>query len=473
MSAVDTVLAAGKGLVVAPAGCGKTQLIVDSLRIPVRSPTLVLTHTTAGVAALRHRLVDKEVPSEHYRLSTIAGWALNIIGMFPERCGYVHNPLDDPDFPQVQNAVAELCSSGHIDKLLAATYSRLLVDEYQDCSISQHLITEALARSLSTVVFGDPLQAIFGFGEPVPNWENTVNASFPQIATLDIPWRWKKVGADKLGTWLLSVRTALLNYRQIDLRTCNSHVTWHQLSGNHGQDLKAQLKAQYQILRNHPHEKLLIIGDSIHADSRHRYASRSQGVSVVEPVELEEIVTASRVMNGQKGMPLLETVLAFLSRVMTNVKSSHMLKRVHSISNGRNRTAPTVQEAAALELSIGGGYSEAITLMNSMNADRDRRMYRKSAFNVMIEALRQSAFLDEPLDEIVARLREQRRHACRTIPYKAIGSTLLFKGLEAEHVLILDADSPRNPMSREHLYVALSRGSKSVTIFSRSPHLPA
>jgi DNA helicase-2/ATP-dependent DNA helicase PcrA len=43
-----------RGLVIAPAGCGKTQLITDALaRHGGSKPILVLTHTNAGVAALR------------------------------------------------------------------------------------------------------------------------------------------------------------------------------------------------------------------------------------------------------------------------------------------------------------------------------------------------------------------------------------------------------------------------------------
>ena len=63
------------------------------------------------------------------------------------------------------------------------------------------------------------------------------------------------------------------------------------------------------------------------------------------------------------------------------------------------------------------------------------------------------------MDEAAAQLREKRRHAGRSIPNKAVGSTLLLKGLEADHVLLLDADNQGNSrMTKEHLYVALSRG---------------
>ncbi len=49
-----------------------------------------------------------------------------------------------------------------------------------------------------------------------------------------------------------------------------------------------------------------------------------------------------------------------------------------------------------------------------------------------------------------------------------VGSTLLLKGLEADHTVIVDADV----MKATDLYVAISRGSRSLTVVSKSPLLP-
>jgi hypothetical protein len=54
-----------------------------------------------------------------------------------------------------------------------------------------------------------------------------------------------------------------------------------------------------------------------------------------------------------------------------------------------------------------------------------------------------------------------------SLPRRAVGSTLLLQGLEAEVAVILEADdlSPRN------LYVAMTQGSKKLLVCSRSPVL--
>lgn len=125
--------AINRGSVTAPAGCGKTHLIAEALARHCGSkPILVLTHTNAGVVALRARLDDAGVPAKAYRLSTIDGWAMRLISTFPVRSA--HNPdllqLANPgiDYPNIRVAAAKLLKAGHVNDILAASYARLIVD---------------------------------------------------------------------------------------------------------------------------------------------------------------------------------------------------------------------------------------------------------------------------------------------------------------------------------------------------------
>jgi hypothetical protein len=59
---------------------------------------------------------------------------------------------------------------------------------------------------------------------------------------------------------------------------------------------------------------------------------------------------------------------------------------------------------------------------------------------------------------------EFRYKACPSGRGKLIGTTLLVKGLEFDHAIVLDADS----LSRKELYVAITRGANSLTIISSS-----
>jgi hypothetical protein len=80
MPNVASLLDVINGTITAPAGCGKTHLIADTLsNNPVAKPVLVLTHTNAGVASLRSKLDKLSVAPSKYRLSTIDGWAIRLV----------------------------------------------------------------------------------------------------------------------------------------------------------------------------------------------------------------------------------------------------------------------------------------------------------------------------------------------------------------------------------------------------------
>ncbi len=52
----------------------------------------------------------------------------------------------------------------------------------------------------------------------------------------------------------------------------------------------------------------------------------------------------------------------------------------------------------------------------------------------------------------------------RPVPVRAVGSTLLLKGLEADISVVLDA----GPFGPEHLYVAMTRGAQRLVVCSHS-----
>ena len=61
------------------------------------------------------------------------------------------------------------------------------------------------------------------------------------------------------------------------------------------------------------------------------------------------------------------------------------------------------------------------------------------------------------------------RHKGRPISHrKLIATTLLVKGLEYDHAVVLNAEA----LDAKDLYVAMTRGSKSLTIISTGRYLP-
>lgn len=469
---VEAVLGSRQGLIVAPAGCGKTHLITETLNIAQNKPYLVLTHTTAGVAALKQRLKRLRVPNDNFVVSTIDGWARRIANMFPASCNVVASP-ENPKFfyQELRRNVTTYVSSGHIAEVIQSLYTRLLVDEYQDCDADQHNLICSLSAYLPTIVFGDPMQSIFNFGGPMPSWVDDVQVRFPVINQLNTPWRWNNAGTPILGQWILRSRELLLRGISVDLLSCPEYIHWIHLTGNVQIDTLNQIQAQY-LLRNDnaANDSLLVIGDSSNPKSRHKFASSSRGIDVVEPVDLSDIMAAAFEIDNLSGLNLANHLLTFFTTMITGVGKANLMQRMTVILAGRNRAPATEIELAVKRIIEQGDNNAIANLISCLELSADTRVFRRGAFSVIKNAV--SLCLSDPTKSIkqaVEMLREQRRHqGDRRIPTRAIGSTLLLKGLEADHALILDA----GVMNANNLYVALSRGAKSVTVFSNKSQSP-
>lgn len=455
--------------ITAPAGCGKTELIADALRRHLNpKPILVLTHTNAGVAALRARLDRARVPHGAYRLSTIDGWAIRLISSFPSRSGLdprilkIGNP--GSDYPAIRDAASRLLSGQHIHDVLAASYAQLIVDEYQDCTVPQHEIVCHASDVLPTVILGDPLQAIFGWpGNEPPNWNGDVCARFPIAAELGTPWRWKNAGTERLGRWLLDMRHHLQAGRGIDLGSSPAELEWVHLDGA---DDEAKRRNAARVAAPTAEAKIIILGNNRPANHR-RIASQTPGAITVEAVDLGDLVAFGRSLNFL-APDALEQILNFASSLMTNVGATDILTRVNSLRRGTSRTAPTDIELAALAFADLPAASGAAKLLSTISAASGVRAFRTGVLRAALRALSQcDGSLGNSFAEAAIRVREQNRLVGRPLAKRSVGSTLLLKGLEAEVAVILYADE----MDARNLYVAMTRGSNKLVVCSNSKTL--
>ncbi len=451
-----------RGLVVAPAGCGKTQVIVDSLKGGGDDTALVLTHTNAGVAALRARLGRAGVAKTRYRLATIDGWALRLVAAFPSLAGLVVKGQVKPNYDALRKAAAKAVESGALDGPIRASYGRLIVDEYQDCCNHQHGLVLALADRLPTSVLGDPMQRIFDFRPgSLPDWTTVVCRDFPVVQTFQEPWRWTNAGERAFGVWVLQARADLEARRGVDLASAPSNVRWIAKPADANALAAAQRQAVSHV-RSSASDGLLVIGDSMKPATRTEFARLSPGLQVVEPVDLKDLLEAAERIDGTRGVDRLEAVLGFAARVMTGVDNSALAVRLESLANGRARTPADDREAGCLAFLQNDDWTNVLAVLDAFAAHASHRIFRREVFNAMQDALRKAGAQGLTLTEASVLVREQRRATGKPMPQRAVGSTLLLKGLEAEHAVILDADA----MNARHLYVALSRASKSLTVFS-------
>jgi DNA helicase-2/ATP-dependent DNA helicase PcrA len=97
------------------------------------------------------------------------------------------------------------------------------------------------------------------------------------------------------------------------------------------------------------------------------------------------------------------------------------------------------------------------------------RVFRQELLRTAIRALNAAGVgREDALRELALSIRDQMRFSGRNLPKKAVGSTLLFKGLEADVSIILEAET----MDYRDLYVALTRGCQKIVVCSKSPLLP-
>jgi len=463
------LLAVRLGAITAPAGCGKTQIIADTLTQHAgRKPVLILTHTNAGVTTLRQRMQRVNVPSSAYRIATLDGFAMRLVSFFPARSGLPAATLElrNPgvDYPAIRLAALHLLQGEHLTETLVATYAHLIVDEYQDCNLVQHSLVTALANVLPTCVLGDPMQAIFGFGgNQLVDWNAHVLQQFPPIGELNRPWRWINAGAPQFGQWLLDCRRILQAGDSVDLLRAPPEVTWVQLQPATAERQRLNAALTHSVT---PEGQVLVIGDSRNPRARRQMASQTPGATAVEPVDLADLTNFGLAFILEA--PDAITRLAhFAAETMTQVGVSVLLPRLDSLRRGTARTPPTPTEAALLAFAATPTYPLAADALRAMMREDNARVYRPDVLYGCLRALQMAAGGNCTFSAATVRERERNRHESRQLARRAIGSTLLLKGLEAEVAVIPSPES----MDSRHLYVAMTRGSSRLVVCSATSDL--
>ena len=462
----ERIASVQKGSVVAAAGCGKTEQIALATKVtPGRR--LILTHTHAGVDALRQRLKDQGVPSTRYRLDTIGGWCLRYAASFPKRSGLtLREPKVDGDWKAIYLAAAKLIGSGAIDRVLTASYSGVFVDEYQDCGVDQHAVMIRLATRLPMCVFGDHLQAIFDFkGQTPVDWNVDVFPTFPEVTRLTKPWRWHKAENPCLANWLEDVRATLDEGRELDLRTSPDCVTWDWLPNYDGAQqgkITATCKSAMKL-----DGRLVVIADPTNLEGRAQIAKRraKQGFSNIEPLDCKSLFGSAKAIETASDATRLKAALDFLVKCMIGVNRSPSLTAVASRKAGGKKG--TAQFGELIDLGVAleclGGQRYLLDLFDGFEERTNAYVFRREFLSAMRSGLKEHiADENEGLVDALWHTQNRVRHAGRVIAHRSVGSTLLVKGLEFEHAIVVHSPN----MNRKDWYVALTRATQSITVLS-------
>ena len=152
---------------------------------------------------------------------------------------------------------------------------------------------------------------------------------------------------------------------------------------------------------------------------------------------------------------------------MTGANKKDFLDCIKSHRCGGTRGAAKFGGLIATGLAVAEGASDEalLELMDGFHRREATRPFRREMFFAMRSALRiKSVRQFDNLADAIWEVQNRISHAGRIIGKRSIGSTLLLKGLEFDHTVIVYADN----MTRKDWYVALTRATTSVTIVSPS-----
>ena len=462
---VDALLESTRGFVVAAAGCGKTQAIATAIsRGGSRGRQLVLTHTHAGVKALRDRLAKFNVAEERVRVDTIAGWCLRYASAFPRLSELDNASPTSASWSEVYPAAGRALGSGAVQDVVSSSYAGLFVDEYQDCTMAQHAVILKVAALLPCRVLGDPLQGIFGFNDPLVDWDTDVAGEFEELPTLSEPHRWRN--NKRLGQRLVELRAALLNGQQVDFR--RPPFSWRQLPSTAEAQIPPQIAAcegvqgrqgSIVIVRRWPSECYTIAG-------------KLQGrYTCMEEMDCKDLLKSASRIESNTGVSRCESVFVFAELCMTGVSTALRTIR-QRVADGRLpnpavlRTHRDVAESV-VAVANAPDLAAVVPLLRLIEAVPDCTIFRRELWREMIRALQlhTSSGLGDSLRDAAWELRNRVRRQGRAVEKRTVSRTLLIKGLEFDHAVILDATEH----DAKNFYVAATRPTSSLTICSVSP----
>lgn len=448
---------ADSGFVESPAGCGKTEAIVRTVGGYCTDTQLVLTHTHAGVDALRRRFRDHGVPSAKYHIDTIAGWAWGWVRKYPDNGGY-EGATDIAEWASVYSAMTALLGKDFVARGILNSYAGIIVDEYQDCTPPMHALIARLNALLPCRVLGDELQGIFDFNnEKLVGWAD-VRAEFRHdLGALDTPHRWIKAENRDLGQWLLDNRGAFREQREPDYTT--SPVRTRSISFR---ALAAEL-----IRLTHAREGSICI---IRPKARSlqpalESALVGHGYRVLEANDLGDLQKLILALCDGTPAAKRKAGFAFLKRVHSGLAQDdqNFIKKILAGDNQRPHRADRRKLCAQhSEGTTPHLLRDLLEYCEALASVRCKLRESVSALRCILEDYFESG---ADLKSLYAAEIARRRFHSRSDVHRAIGSTLLVKGLEYDHAVILRGpDWQASWGTYRDLYVALSRGSKSTTL---------
>ncbi len=441
----------GNAAVVAPAGHGKTEIIANVAALGQRA--LILTHTHAGVHAIRSRLKRLGVPRARVAVDTIAGWCMRYSHAFP---GIAKPPACMPqgaaEWDQLYRGARLTLNVAAVRTVIASSYDRILIDEYQDCGSVQHELATELARIVPTLIFGDPMQGIFEFAGAALRWDVDIHPLFPFAGTLETPHRWAGKNP-ALGHWISETREKLLAGKPIDL--ADPRITFKQ--SNDAFDLGVLFEGMDGKEGSFA---------ALHCNKTICYRlakAAGGGYQAIEEVAAGRLRKFAGLWDqASDGAGRLEAITSLLLDSFS----------IKAPANGvdvdpEDAELETVLREIEITLDVGNGAEAAAQIMVLTRKHSRWKLFRSELWRDAERAATEIANgRAESMDNAITNVRQRVSMSGRKLPKRTVSTPLLLKGLEFDHVVIPDAShfATQQYSQAKLFYVAISRATRSLTI---------
>jgi hypothetical protein len=448
---------------VLPAGAGKTELLALAVAqlAEHRQRTLFLTHTNAGLDAFRRRLHRLGVRSDGVQTWTLSAFCESWCRNYPQLAGLQLGDLNLQDFETFHSSACAVLSAPSIRDVVAASWDIALVDEYQDCQLDQHKAVLALASTVPTIVVGDPLQAVFNFPQqPTVDW-NDVDGHFARLELTPVAHRWREINP-ALGDDLTAIREILECGAALDLRQFPS-IAWEEAT--HYSRVPAckkvaDLEGTSVVIAKHRSQCISI-------------AKKADGkLEALEDLASRDLFTALADLEPATATERLARIGQFAEACLARLPSGFKprLDRVVEGETPQYQASSVLGPFTAAILAARAESTPATMLavtraISSFNGIVVARRELWTDFQLVLATARNSP--GTTIGEAAELLSSSRRRGRERPIDRVAGTPLLVKGLEYDNALLVDA----HQLSREELYVALTRGRRSVSVLSENPSL--
>lgn len=493
MSELNDFIHSNRGLLIAPAGHGKTTAIAECLlQCPARTCQLVLTHTHAGIASLRKKFRAKNVDNSCYVLETITGFAQRYVLAFIGE-SFLPDENDKHYFDQAVSKCRELLNTSLVQSVITNTYNGVFVDEYQDCTEAQHKMIMTLAKNLPLHILGDPLQGIFSFDS-----QNLVDfsrdlSSFQQYDFLKTPWRWQKTNPS-LGTAIFNMRQQLLQGEDINLCSdSGSQIFVEQYSKPHGEYDKEYIRWLQGVINKHYSDSFLIIcpsyldvtkhgqqhlrgnlSDRISLKSSFDFSNRfhiidaidsSEYYSVAKAIDkyIEQIRTNRKIKRLDRLVDILESLHINKTSVNKWIKGNHIISKKGKYTE-RGKELERLFQAFEGETNV----EKLVLIIDYVMSLPDMKCHHKTVFHAIKASVAIARNNDLSMFDAMKIYKSRLRHQGRVIEGRCIGTTLLTKGLEFDTVIVMDTHKIEDA---RNFYVAISRACRKLVFVTDSPRV--